>query len=362
MPSRLMLIPVVLIGWAAFAEGGEPQALLEVSIGRDRWLGRIAAHDDMTCWMLRQDGSLKRFATDDVTDFREVESRFRPFTALDLRDRLNDEFGRDFEVRTTQRYVVVATRNQAERYAALFDSIYRQFHLYFTARGFRMSEPEFPLMAIVLPDQTAFYEYCLAEGTRPSPGLVGFYLPGSNRVALYDRESSGGSSDDVDHTIIHEATHQVAFNTGIHSRIGKSPLWLVEGLATMFEAEGIRRPVAAGGSAWTRINTERWTDFQKLRGRRPTGWLKEFVESDSLFRTSVLDAYGQGWALTFYLAESRPTEFARYLKRVASRNPLVDYSATERLADFQAEFGRDLLTLESGLLGFFDRFEATHAR
>ena len=41
-------------------------------------------------------------------------------------------------------------------------------------------------------------------------------------------------------TIIHEAAHQTAFNTGVHTRCGDSPRWLVEGLGTMFEARKVR--------------------------------------------------------------------------------------------------------------------------
>ena len=39
-------------------------------------------------------------------------------------------------------------------------------------------------------------------------------------------------------TIIHEATHQTAYNVGVHARFADQPRWLVEGLAMMFEAEG----------------------------------------------------------------------------------------------------------------------------
>lgn len=361
MPLVQVLILAVALVAGARASAKEPDALLEVSVGPERWQGRIAAHDDTHCWMFQRDGRLTRFLTDDVTDFREIESRFRPFSTLELRDRLQSEFGREFEVRTTQRYLVVARRTRAEPYVRLFDQIYREFHLYFTARGFRVAEPEFPLIAIVLPDADSFQAHCLAEGTRPRPGLVGFYLPKSNRVALYDRTGTGGSPDAVDATIIHEATHQVAFNTGIHSRIGPAPQWLVEGLATLFEAEGIRRPGARDAVA-SRLNPERWAYFRdQLRGS-PAQNLADFVQSDALFQSATLDAYSTAWALSFYLAESRPAELSRYVRRVSSRNPLTAYPAEERLGDFRAEFGADLERLETGMRGFYERLSGGETR
>jgi hypothetical protein len=332
--------------------GGEPIALLELRVGKDRIEGRIAAHDDQKCWLLTRDGRLASFNTDDVTDFHEVEPRFRPLSSLDLRDQLQKEFGRNFEVKTTQHYVVVATRSTADRYATLFEGIYRQFHAYFSTRGFRMTDPEFPLIAVVQPDQQAFVDYCVAEGIRPQPGLVGCYLPGSNRVVLYDR----GSSTDVDETIIHEATHQVAFNTGVHSRIGQSPHWLVEGLATLFEAEGVRK-LGTKGDIQERLNLERFHWFQEYRQeRRPAKSLEAFLREDSLFKKAPLDAYSQAWALSFYLAETRPAEFAKYLKIVATRNPLETYPADARIKDFRDAFGRDLEIIENGMLRFFSRF------
>lgn len=342
--------------WCHSTEAGEPIALLEVKIGTERLQGRIAAHNDQTCWLLRRDGRLASFRTDDVADFHEIEPRFRPYSSLDIRDQLQAEFGRGYEVKTTSHYVVVATRGTGDRYAVLFESIYRQFHAYFAVRGFRMAEPEFPMIAVVLPNERAFVDYCVAEGARPQPGLVGYYLPSSNRVALYDRAAVGQSTaDDVDDTVIHEGTHQVAFNTGVHSRIGAQPLWLVEGLATLFEADGIRRRETAA-EIGDRVNSARLDWFRDYRQRRrPAKSLESFVRDDGLFKKSALDAYSQAWALTFYLAETRPVEFARYLKAVSSRNPLEKYDGDARVKDFRAAFGGDLEFVETGMLRFYDR-------
>ncbi len=339
-----------------------PTSLIDVKIGQKQFSGRVAAANEQDCWLLHRDGRLSSFPMDDVTDFSEVEPRFRPFSSIDLRDRLKTEFGRDFEAKTTTHYIVVARKGAAERYAALFEQIYRQCHLYFVARGFRMDEPEFPLVAVVFPDQASFVKYCRAEGATPQPGVVGCYLTTSNRVALYDRAATGQSSETgVDDTVIHEATHQVAFNTGIHSRIGQNPQWVVEGLATLFEADGVRVRGSAADIA-QRINPERMQWFHKYRQRRPAGSLEAFLRDDALFKRAPLDAYSQAWALTFYLVESRPAEFARYLKTIAARDPLTRYDADARLNDFRDVFGKDLALIESGMLRFHDRLEGVGSR
>lgn len=335
-----------------------PRSLVDVKIGKDQFSGRIAAADERDCWLLQRDGRLSSFHMNDVTDFAEVDPRFRPLSSIDLRDRLQSEFGRDFEVKTTSHYIVVARKGTAGRYATLFEQIYRQCHTYFGTRGFRMDEPEFPLVAVVFPDQNGFMKYCRSEGATPQAGLVGFYLTTSNRVALYDRAATGQSTEtDVDDTVIHEATHQIAFNTGIHSRIGQNPQWVVEGLATLFEADGVRvRQIAADVS--DRINPERLEWFQMYsRKRRPSGSLEAFIRDDSLFKRAPLDAYSQAWALTFFLVETRPVEFARYLKAISARDPLTRYDANSRLRDFRDAFGKDLDFLETGMLRFHNRLE-----
>ena len=333
-----------------------PRSLIEIKVGKEQFSGRIVAADDRDCWVFQRDGRMSRVRMDDVDDCSEVDPRFRPFPSLELRDRLKTEFGRDFEVKATSHYIVVARNESAERYAKLFEQVYRQFHSYFVPRGFRMEEPEFPLVAVVFPDQASFTKYCRAEGANPKPGVVGFYLPVSNRVALYDRTTSGRTrDDDTNDTVIHEATHQVAFNTGVHSRIGQSPQWVVEGLATLFESDGIRAK-QSGGSSLDRINPERFEWFQTYRRqRRVPASLESFVRNDSAFQRAALDAYGEAWALTFYLAESRSAELAAYLRSIAARDPLKPYTAAERLQDFRAAFGADLTLIESGFLRFHDR-------
>ena len=86
---------------------------------------------------------------------------------------------------------------------------------------------------------------CINRPARGSParaGVLGFYSPTSNRVTLYD-QGAGASNrrawQQNEATIIHEATHQMAFNTGVHNRFAPTPRWLAEGLGTMFEAPGV---------------------------------------------------------------------------------------------------------------------------
>jgi hypothetical protein len=209
---------------------------------------------------------------------------------------------------------------------------------------------------------------------------VGYYSPQTNRVALFDQadgsaaaaETSPAPRDDefqavgpfairpawavVDtdtkDTLYHEGTHQLAFNTGLHSRVGEVPQWVVEGMATVFEAPGIRNSSANLGPK-TRINHDRYVwfgNFQKSRRKQKS--LEAFIAGDEMFQSSTLDAYSQAWAFTFFLAETRSRQHAKYLHTIAARNPLADYPAADRVSDFKQAFGSNLAQLEAEFLRF----------
>lgn len=324
---------------------------LDLTIGEQQLSGRIVAHDDHHCWLLGRSGKLSSLSIRKVTSFTERKERFQAESQVEIKTQLQAELGKNFETRTTQHYIVAAPHGFADEYAGLFEQIYREFVTSFRTRGLELAEPEFPLMAIVFPNQSQFATYCRSERVNVVPGLVGCYLSESNRVAAYLRPNSR----DVDATLIHEATHQVAFNTGLHSRLGDQPKWVVEGLATVFEVEGMRSR-QSGASAASRINIDRFNWFKNyVKTRRPPKALKLFVSENQLFDVATLDAYSEAWALSFYLIETRPVDYAKYLKHLALLGPFKDYDSATRLNDFSHAFGSDLDEFETAYLRYMQR-------
>ena len=159
-------------------------------------------------------------------------------------------------------------------------------------------------------------------------------------------------------TIIHETTHQVGYNIGIHSRLGATPTWLIEGLATLLEAPGMR--VRGKSATGTKINSGRLEWFTgEYQSRRKPGDLARMAASDDMFRNETLDAYSSAWAFTWFMTENpaRARQFSSYLKTVTERDPLKQYTADERLSDFTAAFG-DIARLEVELMRTIDGLES----
>ena len=369
----------MVLGWMgmglAMPALADPPAYLELNVLEEVHRGKLVAMDDETAWVMTREGRLEKLAVEDIKSFKRISPKFQSLTSAQVRDGLRREFGKGFEVAGSEHYLVCAPPGKAQEYAKLFEGIYRSFHGYFSVRGFKFEKPEFPLVAIVFPDHKSFDDYCKRDELRAFPGLMGYYLRTSNRVALFDPNSdqtahsspagrrglnrmAASIEAELADTIVHEATHQVAFNTGLHTRIGENPKWVVEGLATVFESPGIRSSTAGRGRAFTRINRDRYLWFQNYaQSRRKPKSLAAFVCSDHKFQSATLDAYAEAWALSFYLIETRPSKYAGYLKAIAERDPLKDYPAEERLADFQNAFGNDLEMLEADFLRFISRLE-----
>ncbi|MBL8848708.1 MAG: DUF1570 domain-containing protein, partial [Planctomycetaceae bacterium] len=153
-------------------------------------------------------------------------------------------------------------------------------------------------------------------------------------------------------TLVHEATHQLGFNMGLHARIGDNPRWVVEGLAMIFERSAIGTS-DRHGSERERVNDERYQWFMQ-RGRTELVPIKQFLASDRPFGANTLNAYSEAWALAFYLSERRPGDFSKYLQSIQQHDPLTDYTADQRVADFQKAFGSDIDWLQVEWLRFMD--------
>jgi len=96
----------------------------------------------------------------------------------------------------------------------------------------------------------------------------------------------------------------MAFNTGIHSRYAPTPTWVAEGLATLFEAPGVRSAqLHANGRPRESVSV---AGVPNGRAPPPAGAVAGIVAYDNLFRDDMLTAYAEAWALTFFLVETQP--------------------------------------------------------
>ena len=306
--------------------------------------------------LLARDGYLWDFKPTDAKDFRKTGFQFRSYSITEMQDRLRRELGPSFEVTSTGHYLVAHPKGQRDQWAQRFEELYRSFVVYFRTRGFEVREPEFPLVAVACKNQQEFLRQASREGPGVSTSVLGYYSMLTNRVLLFDvsggKTSSAARQQNLD-TIIHEAAHQIAFNTGIHNRFSPPPRWVTEGLGTAFEAPGVWNP-RSNTRQIDRVNRGRFDDFKHLLSKRKAGTTAELIASDRLFDSNPAAAYAEAWALTFFLAETQPRDYSKYLARTAARDPFEEYSSIERTADFTAIFGDNFRLLEARFLRYME--------
>ncbi|MGE0608636.1 MAG: DUF1570 domain-containing protein [Pirellulales bacterium] len=351
LPRLLLASALCLLAQSAAA--APPRTVFKLELDGVKLEGTSLAATASQMLLLDREGKLWDFHPDQARNVQATTTVFHAYPSGVVRSRLQAEFGKGYDVTGTGHYLVVHPAGQKDQWGQRFENLYRSFWHYFSVRGFKLTEPEFPLVAVVLPSRDDFQRYAHRTGTNASPGVIGYYSPQTNRVAMYDLGGGDGKQIGSENlaTIIHEATHQTAFNTGIHNRFCQTPRWVAEGLGTLFEAPGVWNS-RSNARYRDRLNPGRKADFDRLVAQRPADRLPQLISGDRLFQADPTAAYAEAWAFTHFLVETRPRDYSAYLAKTAARGNFTGYSAAQRQADFTAVFGQNLQLLDAQFVKF----------
>ena len=326
----------------AFAQ--RTNVTVKVRLKKRSYVGQVIAVDSETMVLLRRNGRMTMIPRGRILNAKTIAKGFDPMEADEVRFQLQEEFGSKYEVSTTNHFVVVHPPGDFDTWAMPFEKLYIRYLNFFNSRNFNLEDPEFPMVAIVLKTRGEFDRFLENYHGSVDENILGYYSPRSNRIITYDQSVDG--NDDwmytVD-TIVHEATHQSAFNTGLHTRFAPNPSWISEGLATMFEAPGVQNSMYYSKKK-DRINYGRLRNLRQLylseESEVNDRVIASMVGSDEIFRSNPGAAYALAWGLTFYLAETHPQKYAAFMKEDSLREDFHEYSSRERLEAFIRKFGK----------------------
>jgi len=279
-----------------------------------------------------------------------------------------------FSVHVTKHYVFChdTTAEYARWAAGLFERLHTAFENFWRRAGLELDGAEKPLVVVIFSNRRDYETYATGDLGAAADRISGYYNLLSNRVVTYDLTGSdalrqpgrtGRAGTDVlarpeaaglVSTLVHEATHQLAFNRGMHRRMAPVPVWVSEGIATVFETPDLRST-----DGWRGIGTINRVRLDRFRRGFQAGDLEKIVVQDDRFRDldTALDAYAAAWALAWFLLETRREQFVDYLRTLATKPPLGSDSPDRRLADFVAAFGMTPAELEPPLLRHMARLE-----
>jgi hypothetical protein len=352
-------------GSTALATGGRSQTVA----------GRVVIEAaDGGLLLQSADGALWTIMGPQVENRRRTDKPFKPLTPKELGEQLLAELPPGFRIHTTPHYVVCydTSRTYAQWTSSLLERLHRAFTNYWKHEDMELHEPEFPLVAMVYADHATYEAAGQEDLGGPAGGIVGYYSLRSNRVNMYDLtgveslrgpRNRRGSLKQINQmlsqpaavplvaTIVHEATHQIAFNCGLQTRYAEIPLWLCEGMAVYFEAPDLSS--TRGWQGIGRVNYPRLEVFLSNLPNWRAGSLETLVADDNRFRPreamnrrmqiaesqKVVGAYADAWALNYFLIKYRSDEYQAYLKMLAAKPPMIQDDRETRLKEFRQHFG-----------------------
>jgi hypothetical protein len=353
------------------AAANDPLVLVtrETAAGRSEVSGRLlvtAADGGVLIETL--DLQLVTIPAPELVEVTTTDDPFTPWDAETLAAELQTEFGEGFEIVRTRRYVIVSNAGKvyAEWCGTLLERLHTAFLGYWRSARLELASPDYPLVAVIFATREQYAAYAVADAGDALAQSQGYYSVRTNRMVLANllgdetaaaprtagemqRQAESSVANLV--TVVHEATHQIAFNSGLHTRYADNPMWLTEGLAMFCEAPDLQSPT--GWRTIGRVHPGRLAQFQDYaRSRRGANSLATLLANEDRFRdpATIADAYAESWALTTFLIRHHRREYIAYLRTISAKPRLIWNSEEDRLREFAAAFGEDLDALEAEFL------------
>jgi hypothetical protein len=332
--------------------------------------------DDGVLLILARDGVISAIEPNDLIKHVSNDEKFASFSRDETAKRILAGLPQGFRMHSTAHYLICydTSTAYAQWCGALFERLYSAFTNYWSRQGFDLAKPEFPLVAVLFADRAAYLKHSRAE-LGDGNTAIGYYSIITNRMTMYDLTGVEANSrgrgrvntaaqinqilaqPDAERTVatvVHEATHQIAFNCGLHARLSDCPLWFCEGIAVYFETPDLSS--AKGWRGIGAVNESRLEQFQQYLPSRPPNSLETLIRDDTRFHEAkqILDAYGEAWALTYFLLRQHPKEYVRYLAMLSKKTPLIHDGPEKRLQQFREVFG-DLSRLDTEFLRYMNK-------
>jgi len=312
--------------------------------------------------LIDEQGKLWTIQKNEQISRRKDEQPLRRLEAKELGEAVLKELPPGFRVHTTAHYVICYNTSTAyaEWCGGLFERLHRAFTNFWTRKGLDVKDPPGPMVALVFADKASYRRYAVNELGDAVDSIIAYYNLNTNRIVMYDLTGvqadraaapRRGNAAEINAslarpeaanlvaTIVHEATHQIAYNCGVQTRLADVPVWLSEGIAMYFET-----PDLSGSRTWRgvgAINRNRLDQFRRYSRTRPADSLHKLLSTDDRLQQpeGVLDAYAESWALTYYLIRQRPKDFVAYMKALAAKSPGLKETPEERIQLFEQHFG-----------------------
>jgi hypothetical protein len=352
---------------AASPAASMERVVMKQAEGKLTLVGKIEVEaEDGGLLLLTRDGQLWPIPVEEIIERQTNERPFLSFKPDELADQKLAELPAGFKSYQTEHYVICYNTPlaYAQWVGALYERLYAGFFNFWKNRKWVLKEPEFPLAVVVFDSRDGYSAYARHELGDGVKTIIGYYSLKTNQVTMYDLTGAAGNAAQPAKinallsapgaernvaTIVHEATHQLAFNSGLQTRYADVPFWVSEGLAIYFETPDLT--ANKGWKAIGRVNQYNLANFRRAQRTRSPDALESLLVDDKRFRDArtAAEAYGEAWAFNYYLLRRHSDVYVKYLQALAKQPPLIDVTPEERRKLFQEHLG-DLPNLEADFL------------
>ena len=324
-----------------------------------------------------------------ILDLKSKLSDPLPKTSKEKQE-IGDLLKRDLKYQSSPHYLLAydTSEERAKERLELMERVYETFFMFFATKGRVLEKPAERLKVVLFNDHQDYEDFSV----KLSPQLTsaaGYFAHGENIAIFYD-QGTGKIFEDLNQlakglatvkedakaknrirnlkvtnlgdivrladtvellrlveiesqdveVVSHEATHQLAANSGLFPRGIRVPRWVHEGLAQYFEA-----PKDATWSGVGAVNDSRLKYYRALRSDTAHSNI-DFIVSDDIFdlaanHGSLLHAYGQAWALNHFLIDEHFDKLDTFW-RILARLPVdTVFSEITLRKCFDEAFGTD---------------------
>jgi hypothetical protein len=318
-----------------------------------------------------RNGRIRQITPAMIVSRTESEQSFSRLTADELAADLLSQVPAGFQIVQTDHYVICS--NSSDEYAEfagkLLEKVFEEYFSFMKQQDIAVVVPAFKLPIIILQSQSDLQEFAARQHPETSfEDTPGYYSIRENQTLLLDltQDRSIRSATAIRKrlaerpwqvaTMVHEAVHQLAFNSGLQVRMADNPVWFSEGLALYFE------PIVPRAlSLWTRpgiVNGRHHPVFMRAaESGKPEITFVDLLQSDKPFvdEQRVAVAYAESWGLTMYLFRQQRDGMKMFATTLSQRKPLQKVSPEQRIQEFQTAFGKSPDQMEAEVVSFVRR-------
>jgi hypothetical protein len=264
-------------------------------------------------------GRMRQLSKGEVLVREDRRGSWQPADAEALGQLMKVETGSGFEVHQTEHYLLCSNCSEGynEFMGRLLETVYDQYFQFWQKLQVPLQPPDRPLPVVLFQAESEFLAY--AGRIHPETdfaGVPGFYSVRDNLVLVVDltrdralRDLSAVRKALSDRplqvaTVVHEAVHQLSFNSGLQQRFADFPVWYSEGLSLYFEP-----PTERSAVLWSRpgqVSGRHHPEFLRLvQDDELSLPLADLLVNDGLFQSgdTAAAAYAESWGLVSYLVK-----------------------------------------------------------